>query len=444
MSSSAIFSKHFSEECLQEVYENSVVLSPATGIDNLTHKNFWPYLKKEIEISSRKALSGNYAFTRYKLKLISKGRGRSPREISIPTIRDRLVLKALCNFLFEIYSGVVKFELPQNMVKQAKDGIEAGCYNAFIKLDVENFYPSIRHDKLISRVRGKIRASNAISLISSALTTPTVANNYEGYLPAKIGIPQGLSISNVLAAIYLSKIDEKYGARSDIRYFRYVDDVFILCDYSDVSSISGEIIADFKKLGLKVHPAKESGGKSVYGRLGSGFDYLGYYFHGNRVSVREGSIRKIKESLISIFSSYKHSKGKSVGFLRWRLNLRVTGCVFKGKGKGWMFFFSEINDESLLHNLDRYVDSLIKRFGLTISPKSFVRTFFELRYSRYSTKYIPNFDAYNVPQMSSFLLEYFDQNTAGWVPERIKYEFEKKIAKQTKDLLEDIQAFGYS
>ncbi len=443
MSAGKLFKDYFHEEYLHKVYSDSVVLSPATGIDNLTHKIFWPRLNEEIRVASRKALAGNYRFTRYKLKLIGKGRDKKPREISVPTVRDRLILKALCNFLLKAYESTVKFELPQNMVKQVKHHMDTGEYNSFIKLDVENFYPSIPHSKLIRRVRGKIRAQNVISLIESAITTPTVATDYEKYSHNFVGIPQGLSISNILAAVYLHKIDEKYSARSNIRYFRYVDDVFILCNLTDIAHISSEIIGDFKRLGLKVHKPVDSGGKSIFGGLNVGFDYLGYHFHDGRISVREGSIRKIKESLISIFSSYKYAKVKSIGFLRWRLNLRITGCVFKGKGKGWMFFFSEINDESLLHNLDRYVNFLVKRFGLSFPHKSFVRSFYELKFNRYDSKYIPNFDNYDLPQMSGLLEEFFDQNTAGWIPERIKYEFERRISKQTKDLLEDIQAFGY-
>ena len=44
-------------------------------------------------------IKGTYAFSKYKQKLISKGAGKAPREISIPTTRDRVALRALSDFL---------------------------------------------------------------------------------------------------------------------------------------------------------------------------------------------------------------------------------------------------------------------------------------------------------------------------------------------------------
>nr|WP_288256875.1 reverse transcriptase/maturase family protein [uncultured Pseudomonas sp.] len=444
MSALSSFKQYFSEASLSSIYQDSVSLSPATGIDNLTHKNFWPILHRQISITSRKALNGKYEFTKYKLKLISKGRGKPPREISIPTIRDRLALKALCKFLFDNHKEDLAFELPQPMVARALKIIESNTYTGFIKLDVENFYPSIDHTELTKSLRRKTRSARIIGLIQKAISTPTVSEPSETGKDNTKGIPQGLSISNVLAAIYLSGIDKKYNSKENLSYFRYVDDVFILCQYDEIQEISNSISKDFKKLGLTVHPPQLNGSKSVYGRITEPFDYLGYHFHNSRVSAREGSIRKLKESLVSIFSAYKYSKNKSINFLQWRLNLRITGCVFKNKGKGWLFFFAEINDETLLHNLDRYVLHLISRFNLPLTPKKFVRTFFELKHHRYSNNYIPNFDNFTIPQMSSVLTEYFGKNIDNLHPEQIKHEFERRINKQAKELLTDIQDFHYS
>lgn len=444
MSALSSFKQYFSEISLSSIYQDSVSLSPATGIDNLTHKNFWPILYQQLSITSRKVLNGKYEFTKYKLKLISKGRGKSPREISIPTIRDRLTLKALCKFLFENYKEDLAFELPQPMVERALKIIESKIYTGFIKLDVENFYPSVDHAELTKALRRRTKSTRIISLIHKAISTATVSDPSETGKKSSKGVPQGLSISNVLAAIYLSGIDKKYNSKQNLHYFRYVDDVFILCKYEDIPAISNSISSDFKKLGLTIHPPKPSGSKSVYGRITEQFDYLGYHFHDNRVSAREGSIRKLKDSLVSIFSAYKYSKNKSINFLQWRLNLRITGCVFKNKGKGWLFFFSEINDESLLHNLDRYVQHLTSRFNLPVKPKKFVRTFFELKHHRYSNNYIPNFDNFTILQMSSVLTDYFGKNIDNLHPEQIKYEFERRINKQAKELLTDIQDFHYS
>lgn len=45
--------------------------------------------------------------------------------------------------------------------------------------------------------------------------------------------------------------------------------------------------------------------------------------------------------------------------------------------------------------------------------------------------------------MESLLKEHFGKDTTGWSQDHIKLEFDKKISKQTRELLEDIQSFGY-
>lgn len=396
-----------------------------------------------MSVISRKVLGGKYQFTKYKLRLVSKGQGKVPRDISIPTIRDRIALRALCNFLAERYEGVIKFELPQDTVRVAKDEIQSGKYTGFIKLDVSKFYPSISHQELLTRLRKRIRNKEIIRFIESAVTTSTVSRSRATDTKEKSGVPQGLSISNILAAIYLINIDKHFSGSTGIAYHRYVDDVFILCDYNNINNVASEVIRKFRQIGLTIHDPVKSPEKSAVGKVGEKFDYLGYQFEGSKISHREASIEKLKESLVSIFTSYKHSKAKSQEFLLWRLNFRITGCVFKNKAKGWMFFFSEINNETILHNLDRHVLKLLTRFDVIVSPKRFVRTFYEIMHSKYQTTYIPNFDTYSILQMAEVLQSYFGKSTTGLTEEEVTYEFNKRIDKQVRDLLTDVQDFGY-
>ena len=108
-----------------------------------------------------------------------------------------------------------------------------------------------------------------------------------------------------------------------------------------------------------------------------------------------------------------------------------------------MFFFSEINSESILHNLDRYIDKLVERFDVEIQPKRFVRTYYEIKHAKYKTRYIPNFDEYDLDQMKDVLVTYFKKSIKSLTDEEIEYEFKKRIDKQARDLLTDVMDFGY-
>ncbi|SMC55325.1 Retron-type reverse transcriptase [Desulfocicer vacuolatum DSM 3385] len=437
------FEEFLSEIYLKKIYTEHIVYSPAQGIDNLNQKQFNKILDDQIEIISRKTLNGTYKFTKYKLKLISKGKGKVPREISIPTIRDRIALKALCNFLIDRYDGTIHFDIPQVLIKNLKNATMSGRYNAFIKLDVASYYPSIKHKELKLRLGRKIRNPEIKEFIEKAIKTATVIKSFKHDKENSEGIPQGLSISNILAAIYLINIDKTLSALSEVKYFRYVDDILILCDERDVKTITQKVILLFKKIGLTIHDPEKVPEKSVVGKIGDEFSYLGYLFKGPLTSARTNSVLKLKESIVSIFSGYKHSKIKSKKFLEWRLNLRITGCIFQNKSKGWLFFFSEMNDESLLHELDHYVVILMTRFRVTIQPKKFVRSYFQIKHHKYRTKYVPNFDKYDLKMMKKVLVEYFNKSIKHLTDQEIEYEFKKRIDRQVRDLLTDVMDFGY-
>lgn len=73
-----ILKKHFETANLKRIYKENVLLSSATGVDNMSHEVFWRFHDDEINVVQRKSLNGNYVFNKYKLKLISKGRERLP------------------------------------------------------------------------------------------------------------------------------------------------------------------------------------------------------------------------------------------------------------------------------------------------------------------------------------------------------------------------------
>ena len=161
------FNKHLSEDNLKRIFVEHIVYSGATGIDNLDQYAFRAQLDDQITILSRKMLAGTYNFTKYKLKLVSKGRDKVPREISIPTIRDRVAMRAMCDFLTESYDGVVEFNLPQKLIKRVKLDLASGVYTGVIKLDVSNFFLSIYHNELRSLLGQKIRSNDIYNVIFS-------------------------------------------------------------------------------------------------------------------------------------------------------------------------------------------------------------------------------------------------------------------------------------
>ena len=462
-SASVEFKSQFLSQNLERLYHDYVSKSSAIGIDRINHQVSEKNLKREIELVAKKAKDGSYRFSQYKEKLISKGAGKPPRVISIPTYRDRITLRACCNVLQSAFSGSINLKIPQMVIADIKTALSTDQYSFFIKVDVEKFYPSIDHDVLTNKLKSKIRKVQVVSLLQNAVRTTTVPFPDKSKASEKKGVPQGLSISNVLAEIYLHKFDLQMDSNQDVAYFRYVDDILILCK-ENPDAVFANLAAQLKDdYCLTVHPLNGLNSKSRVGNADESFSFLGYHFSDRLASVKKESLTRLEESLANIFTTYKYKRHgimseaiphldrmKKLDLARtilfWRLNLRITGCVFENARKGWIFYFSQIDEQNInqLWSLDKTVERLLERFDIEIIPykiKTFVRTFFEShRKNPTGNGYIPNFDTVSVLEQRKILSQYFAVANLDHVPDdRVTEIFNQKIRRVTQELERYIQ-----
>ena len=210
-------------------------------------------------------------------------------------------------------------------------------------------------------LRRKIKKTQILSLIDDAITKKTLLTSNEYVDEVKKGIPQGLSISNILSTIYLLDLDNLFYRKRVFAYFRFVDDILILHNNSDHDSIKQVIIKEFDKIDLKLNEDKIE-----YGKSNEVFNYLGYKNTPFGFSVRSSSLDRLCHSILKNFIIYKNSGDIPLSYLEWIINLRITGCKYDGNKYGWMFFYSQIDDIKILFGLDHFVAKLIKKY---LSPK---------------------------------------------------------------------------
>jgi retron-type reverse transcriptase len=425
----------YTKENAIRVFNENIIDSGSRGIDGTSTLIFNKNLDENIDILLRKIEKG-YKFTNYKSKLISKGKNKPPREISIPTIRDKVLLRMICDYLSNVYEDQIKFELPQKIIRNIQNDISTLKYDYVIKVDIKDFYPSINHNFLLQKINKKADHKTK-KIISLAIKNPTVFTGSTASSINEKGIPQGLSISNILASIYILDIDNHFNSKLNISYYRYVDDIIIFCGEKDTITLKEELIDKFSLLDLSIHPFEDKN-KSECKLITSNFNYLGYNFNNLHIRAKKESYKKIKESIISDFVSYKHSNTKNKERLKFLVNLRITGCIFEGKRRGWVFFYSEMNNESQLHTLDKFVLNLCQRFSINFTPKKFVRTYKEIRFN-HNTRYIPNFDNKNIEYKKECLQKILDCDVDKLSNIEITQLFNKKIKKRIKYLEEDIR-----
>lgn len=438
MSASSEFKKIFQEDILEDIYFTSIKFKSAVGIDRVNAKSFESDLKNHISIICRKSLDGTYAFSKYREKLISRGAKRYPRVISIPTMRDKLALKALFEVLFSVYGSNSPYL--HKIIDDVSRAMMEGKFDGVLRLDVKDFYPSIRHDLLLNQISKKIRKKEILHLVKDAISKQTVVKaSSQKKIYNTTGMPQGLSISNILANVYMQPIDRKYQRRRSMLYFRYVDDILVLCKQKGIECIKNEIINDCKNIGLTIH--SDDPAKICEGKVCSGFSYLGYVFNGSLVTVRKKSLDNLRDSIIKILTNYKYSEKHATKLLNWTLNTRITGCIFNETKYGWMFFFSQINDMQLLSSLDHFVKKQLIRFGLTpqkIKIKKFTRAYQEITKNLKKSKYVPNFDETTLKEKREILRDIFGIKAKRMNEYEIEYQFRKKIFRTVKDLERDL------
>ncbi|MDK6953650.1 reverse transcriptase domain-containing protein [Klebsiella pneumoniae] len=456
MTASRIFKKSFSERNLLKVYKEKIKDSGAIGIDRVRPSKLDLTIKNEIKFISKKVHSGTYKFTAYKEKLISKGANSNPRQISIPTARDRITLRALCECLTEIYPDS-KLRLPHKVIDSLKVALNSGLYTEYAKIDLRTFYPSIEHTLIADVIKNKIRKSEIRKLIMSSLVVPTVSEfkGSTGVSENARGVPQGLAISNILAEISLSIFDKEINENTDIWFMRYVDDILILTPNGKAETMASHVIEKLQLLNLHPHPLNELSSKSKVGTLDETFDFLGYHISQGELLIKHESILRFESSLAKIFTAYRHAiqqaknkrdKERAIAYCQWKLNLRITGCVFEGKRLGWVSYFSQISTTAQLRSVNHTVSHLIRRFSLSsdIKQKSLIKTFYELRRGTAETfKYIPNFDNLDVSQKRELVSMWIGKDKAKiLINSEIEKKFKFKIAKSAKELEEDISGIS--
>lgn len=446
MRAGELFQVLFRIDNIKEVYFERVRSKSSPGLDRINRKHFEKNLEENINIIHKKVLNNSYEFTNYKQKLISKGAGKNPRVISIPTIRDKITLAIIKDILARTFGNEVSYSVIHKLIKDIVYSVKNSDFDYYLKIDLSQFYDSINHDLLIKRLRIKVRRTELINLIIKAIKTPTVEENYSRSkkLLNDKGVPQGLSISNVLASLFLSRFDLKHRTKSHYKYYRFVDDILILCYEKDYKRIKTAIENELEqKYLLRINREKEESGKID----GNNISYLGYLISKDNISVRQVSIRKLELALENLFKEYAVYKKYTKNLFVWKLNIKITGLIKDNNKMGWAFFFSQITDESVLFHLDWLIQKYIKRFKLDddlqdVKIKKYVRTLKEINNNLHGTTYIPNLDKYSIDDKRIFIQNILGINVGKFNDVDINEIFEKESYKFIRELERDLQHFS--
>src|SRR5690606_35908282 len=157
----------------------------------------------------------------------------SKRQLGIPTVVDRVIQQAIAQVLSPIYEpGFSPYSYgfrPRRSAHQAlrtcQQYITEG-YSYAVDLDLEKFFDTVSHSKLIEVLSRKVKDGRVISLIHKYLNAGVMKGGK--YEPSEQGVPQGGPLSPLLSNIMLNELDWELERRGH-KFARYADDVVILC-----------------------------------------------------------------------------------------------------------------------------------------------------------------------------------------------------------------------
>lgn len=256
-----LIEKILSEENLNEAVKRVKANKGACGIDKMTVSELDEYLRKHKEEIISSIMNMTYKPQPVRRVYIPKPNGKK-RPLGIPTAVDRVVQQATAQVLSQIYDesfsdnsyGFRPKRSAHDAIDKVLNYLNEGC-EWVIDLDIEKYFDTVNHDKLISILREKVNDKTTLHLIRSFLRAGVMEKGLTS--PTEIGVPQGGPLSPILSNIYLDKFDKELEERG-LRFVRYADDcnIFVKSEMSANRVMKSVTSWLERKLFLKVSATK--------------------------------------------------------------------------------------------------------------------------------------------------------------------------------------------
>lgn len=324
-----LIEKILSEENLQKAIRKVKKNKGAPGVDKMTVQEVEEWFNQYKEELISKILNKQYKPMPVKRVYIPKPNGKQ-RPLGIPTVVDRVIQQAMLQVLSEIYEPIFSDHSygfrPNRSAHMAMEEVIGSLndeYELIVDLDIEKFFDTVNHDKLISILRERVNDSRTLHLIRAYLQAGVLDKGL--VRSSTIGTPQGGPISVILSNIYLDKFDKELESRN-LRFARYADDciIFVKSEMSANRVMKSVTSWLERKLFLKVSATKTKVVRPTKGQ------FLGFTFYKAKTVWKCTPTKDRKKRLYSNIQKYlerKHAVSRPLSVTFKKLNQMIRGWI---------------------------------------------------------------------------------------------------------------------
>ncbi len=344
-----ILDKILDRNNLNDAYKQVFKNKGAAGVDKMTVEELKGYLA-----TNRDKIIQEIRERRYKPQPVLRVEIPKPdggtRLLGIPTVVDRLIQQAISQVLTPIFDnqfsdnsyGFRPRRYAEMAIIQALEYMNDG-YEWIIDIDLERFFDTVNHDRLMNLISRSVDDGDVISLIRKYLVSGVQIN--DDYKETVIGTPQGGNLSPLLSNIMLDELDKELESRG-LRFVRYADDCIIMVKSEMAARRVMRSITNYleEKLGLIVNMTKSKVTKPNNPNM----KFLGFGFFKDYQS----RLYKAKPHLSSV-NNFKH-KLKHLTRKNWSVDTKYQINRINQLIRGWVNYFKVGYMKTILNKIDSH------------------------------------------------------------------------------------------
>jgi RNA-directed DNA polymerase len=338
------------KENLRRAFRRVASNRGAPGPDRRSIHEVATHLDWVIEKLHAELVAGKYLPGAIRRVWIPKS-GGGERGLGIPNVIDRIVQQAVHQVLSPWYDasfhasshGFRPARSCHTAIAEARSHVGSG-HDWVVDIDLEKFFDTVPHDRLMSRLEERISDARILRLIRRMLRAKVVMPDGV-VVSTEEGTPQGGPLSPLLSNIVLDELDQELAKRGH-RFVRYADDCNVYTRSKRAAERVMRSTVHFieRRLGLRVNASK-----SAVARTGQRH-FLGFRLRLQKGESRVGLSERTQERL--------RSRIREQTPRTWGQSLRACIAAINVYAQGWVEFFGIADDAK---GILRAADSHLRR-----------------------------------------------------------------------------------